>query len=338
MADAVCGLILFYSLVFGARRGFYKEVVHALALVAAILLARAARLPVGAALADKTGLPATVAEVAAVIGVWVAAFFVVAVVGRLILKKVRGKGVDDNLDEGAEALADAIAGDTTKGPVTLLTDPIATKTGVFYWSDKLLGAGLGFGKGVITVIVLFALILYVDRARGWESSFARSIETSYAAGAFRGGLDPYLQSFPEYRIITSMGSMRGVAEAVKEDPRRFVAFATHPELKGLRGHAKITALAQDPEVWAAWEARDLKELLLHEEVRALLTDRELRQRIAEVDWAKVEADVKAHQADPERDAQALRELMGGGPDDLEVPEVPDEVPEAPAVPGASEGQ
>lgn len=313
MADAVCGLILFYSLVFGARRGFYKEVVQTLAVVLAILLARVLRQPVGAWITAKTSVPSGISEVVAVVAVWVVGFLVVAVVGRLILKKLRGQGIDDNLDEGAEAIADALGGDTAKGPVTLLTDPIATKTGIFYWSDKLLGAGLGLGKGVVTVIVVFALVLYADRARGWESSFAESIEASYAARGFRAYLEPYLETFPEYRITTSLRSMRGIAAAVKEDPRRFAAFAGHPELKGLRGHAKLAEVARDPEVAAAWAERDLQRLLGHEQVRALLGDRELRERIAEVDWEAVLADVKGGGPDAAREAEALRGLAEEAP-------------------------
>ncbi|HBP17909.1 MAG TPA: hypothetical protein DEA08_08955, partial [Planctomycetes bacterium] len=109
-ADGVFALILFYSAVFGLRRGFYKEVVQCVALVVAILAAKAGRAPFGAAMAEKSGLPLMLAEVAAVVMLWVAVFFVVAVPGRLLLKKIRGKGLDDNLDEGAEAVADAIGG------------------------------------------------------------------------------------------------------------------------------------------------------------------------------------------------------------------------------------
>src|SRR5262245_6859732 len=109
-ADLVFLLVLFYSLVFGARRGFFKEVVHAIALVVGVAVARMARLSVGATLAAGTGAPRLVCEVGAVLLVWTATFLVVAVAGRLILKKLRGKGADDRLDDGAEAIADAISG------------------------------------------------------------------------------------------------------------------------------------------------------------------------------------------------------------------------------------
>jgi len=324
MADAVCGLILFYSLVFGARRGFFKEVVQFVALIAAVLIARGARVPVGGSISAKTGVPVMAAEVVAVVVVWVVAFVAVAVVGRLLLKKLRGDGIDDELDEGAEAIADAIGGDTYKGPVTLLTDPIATKTGVYYWLDKVLGAGLGFAKGIVTVIVLFSLVLYADRARGWESSFAKSVEGSGSASVFSNHLDPYLRSFPEYRILTSLRAMKGIAEEVRAEPRRFLAFARHRELEGLKNHPRIAELAQEADVKAAWEARDLKALLGDPRVRGLLQDAALRERIAEVNWDRVLEDVKAHQPSAEGDLEAIRELSGQG-------DAPPEAPEAPAV-------
>ncbi len=286
MADLVFGIIVFYALVFGARRGFYKEVVALVALLVAISVARTTRVPAGAFLAAKTGSPVLVAEVVAVVVVWVAVFFAVALLGRLVLKKIRGKGVDDRLEDGAEDLADAIAGDTTKGPVTLLTDPIASKNGLFYWSDKLLGALLGLLKGAITGYVVFGVALYADRL-GHESRFARSVEASYAGALFMRELDPFLRQFPEYQLAVKVGDMREIARMVQEDPRRFDAFAGHHELASLARDPQVQALARDPEVRAAWERRDLKALLLDRRVHALLADPALREKVAVVDWAKV---------------------------------------------------
>ncbi len=297
MADLVFGIVVFYALVFGARRGFYKEVVALVALLVAISVARTTRVPAGALLAEKTGSPVLVAEVGAVVVVWVAVFFAVALVGRLVLKKLRGKGVDDRLEDGAEELADAIAGDTTKGPVTLLTDPIASKRGLFYWSDKLLGALLGLVKGAITGYVLFGVALYADRL-GYESRFARSVEGSYAGALFARELDPLLRQFPEYQLAVKVGDMREIARLVQEDPRRFEAFATHHELASLARDPRVQELARDPDVRATWERRDLRSLLLDRRVHALLADPELREKVAVVDWAKVREAVARGQAAP----------------------------------------
>lgn len=291
MADLVFGIVVFYALVFGARRGFYKEVVAFVALLVAISVARTSRVPAGAFLAGKTGSPVLVAEVVAVVAVWVAVFFAVALVGRLLLKKLRGKGLDDRLDDGAEELADAIAGDTTKGPVTLLTDPIASKRGLFYWSDKLLGALLGLVKGAITGWALFGVALYADRL-GYETRFARSVEGSYAGALFARELDPVLRQFPEYQLAVKVGDMREIARMVQEDPRRFDTFAGHYELASLARDPRVQALARDPEVRAAWDRRDLRGLLLDPRVHALLADPELREKVAQVDWAKVRSAVE----------------------------------------------
>lgn len=307
-ADAVFALVLFYSLVFGLRRGFYKEVVQTLALVIAIVAAAKSYETGGATLASQTGLPLLAAEAAAAVSIWVAVFFVTAVVGRLILKKLRGKGLDDNLGEGAEAVADAIGGDTTKGPMTLLTDPIASKRGIFYWSDKILGAGLGLLKGAVSAYLLFGLILYADRARAWESSFARSIETSYAARLFTDHIEAtFLNSIPAYRIAKSVDDLKGIADLVDDKehgPERLERLAKDPRLKTIREHPKVKALAQVPELKAAWEAQRLGELLKNERIRDLLRDRDLRQRISNVEWEEIRVELKKTPAELEAEKAA----------------------------------
>lgn len=290
LADLVFLLALFYGLVLGARRGFFKEVVQVVAVVVGVAVARLARVPAGAVVSSKTGAPLLLAEVAAVCLVWVAAFLVTAVVGRLLLKKLRGKGVDDRLDDGAEKLADAIAGDTTKGPVTLLTDPIASKRGFFYWSDKLLGALLGLLKGVITGYAIFGLVLWADRI-GYPSAFARSVEASHAGALFVERLDPLLRASPEYQLATKTADVHEIARLVEADPARIQRVADHPELAALARDPQVQALGRDPEVRAAWERRDLKALLADPRVHALLADPVFREKAAAVDWAKVRAAV-----------------------------------------------
>lgn len=303
LADLVLALVLFYSLVFGMRRGFFKELVQTIALGVSISVARMARLPAGAKVAEATGAPPLLAEIVAVFLVWMLAFLVVAVVGRLLLKKLRGKGVDDNLDQGAEAIADAVSGDTTRGPVTLLTDPIASKNGIFYWSDKLLGGGLGLVKGAVTGFILFALIVWADRV-GLSTSFAASIEASHGATIYRAHVDPLLRSFPEYRLAASFGTMRRIAGLLREVPTRDAALLAHHELASLRNHAKFQAAAQDPEVRRAWAARDLQALLREPEVRELLADEEARGRLAAVDWERVHDDLASGRAPAPTDGAA----------------------------------
>jgi uncharacterized membrane protein required for colicin V production len=269
MANAVFAIIMLYSFIAGARRGFYKEVVHALALVVSVYVTKEFSAAAGQKLVTMSGgkLPLILGEVGAGIALWVLSFLVAAVAGRLILKKLRGKGVDDNLDEGAEAIADLIGGDTTKGPVTLLTDPIASKTGIFYWTDKILGAGLGLAKGLITCLMLFGII----------------------------------------KIVSSLGHLNEIGDECSEEPWRFAELVNHPELRGLANHPKLKELVEDDQVMADWRAGNLKGLLFNEKVRALLSDADLRQRMAEIDWSKVHADVQA--ADKE---STLKKLIPDG--------------------------
>lgn len=346
MADLVFAIILFYAFILGARRGFYKEVVQTAALIIAVLVARAAREPVGASIRAGTGdrLPLMIAEVFGVIVVWIAAFLVAGIVGKLLLKKIRGKGIDDNLDEGAEAIADLIGGDTTKGPVTLLTDPIASRRGLFYWSDKILGSGLGLLKGLITAYLLFVIVIYTDRARGWDSTVARSIEESWATRAYKEYIERYLVTFPEYRIVASLGDMKKIAEAVQatKDPRQFQSFVTDKRLRALRENKKILELAKDKELIQAWKDQDLGALLQNPKVRDLLSDPEVRKIMADIDWRQVRRDVEnwqggkqpAKTAEPSESAKTAEpEPLGEAKTDAktgdgDLPELDDPDPEA----------
>jgi uncharacterized membrane protein required for colicin V production len=300
-ADGVFLLILLYSFILGGRRGIYKEVVQTLALIVAIVAAKIGREPVGATLAAKTGVPLMLAEVAAVVMVWISVFFVVAVVGRLLLKKIRGEGIDDELGEGAEQVADAIGGDTNRGPFTLLTDPFASKNGFFYWSDKILGCALGLLKGAVTGYLLFAVVIYADRARGWDSDFARQVESSYAARFFHDHVEGnFLNSIPEYRIAKSLDDMKAIGDHFEKDkdPQRFDAFVNDPRLRGIRDYPAVQTLTKDPAVKKAWETRDLKILLQNAAVRELLSDPELRKRLAAIEWEQLRKELEG-KAKPE---------------------------------------
>ncbi|MEZ6188550.1 MAG: CvpA family protein [Planctomycetota bacterium] len=292
-ADLVFLLILFYSVVFGARRGFYKEVIQTLALLGALLLARYLHGTVGGSVASALGVPEILGEIAGGVVVFVVGFLVIAIVGRLILKKVKGQGADDRLDDGAEAVADAIAGDTKQGPVTLLTNPIAGKNGIVYWSDKILGAGLGFVKGCVTGLLLFGVIVYADRC-GWTTSFARSIEASHVATLYKSQVEPYLESYPEFKIVRSLDEIWNLSQEL-ETQAQAEQLRNHPELQSLKNHPKVQELLRDPDAQAAFRARDVKTLLQNPKVRALLADDEFRARLGEVDWSSVRADINGLQ-------------------------------------------
>lgn len=337
MADAIFAVILLYSFIAGARRGFYKEVVQTLALVVSIYITRMFYHQAAESLVTSTGMPHMLGHAVGGVALWVASFFVAAVLGRLILKKIRGKGVDDALGESAEALADAIGGDTTKGPVTLLTDPIATKTGIFYWSDKILGALLGLLKGLITAYILFGIFVFADHANNWNSYFVKSIETSWAAKLYEGAIEPYLATFPEYKIAASLGHLNKIAQLIHDEPWRFVELVTHPELTPLAKSEEIQELRNDEQIKKQWEKRDVKGLLLNEKVRALLGDEGFRKTLGDVNWANVHADVKKVTK-----AEALKKVipsLGGKPPTPPSGDDPVDLPEGMSIdlPGVGSG-
>ena len=296
MADALFLFILFYSFIMGARRGFYKEVIGALALLISILIAWHYEALVGSSLAARTGMPVLLARFLGAAGLWGGSFFVVALVGRLILKKLRGQGVDDALERSAEGVADALAGDTTPGVVTLLTNPIASKRGFVYWSDKLLGALLGLIKGVISTTFLFAILLTFDRLSGWDTALARSIQESHAQSLYHEHLQPTLESIPELRLLPKLITLTRIADEVQKDPGRQKTLREHSQLRGLKD--LLQELGQDAELVQAWSARDFGALLTHPRIKKLLSQREVRRRLAEVDWEQLLSDLRAKKPQP----------------------------------------
>ena len=104
---------------------------------------------------------------------------------------------------------------------------------------QLRGAGLGLAKGLLTSLVLFGLILYADRARGWNSTFAASIEGSVVAQLYSSAVRPYLETFPAFRIVTSVGHLNEIGELCAKEPWRFAELVNHPELKALANHPRL---------------------------------------------------------------------------------------------------
>ncbi|MEZ0229310.1 MAG: CvpA family protein, partial [Planctomycetota bacterium] len=125
-ADIIFVVFVLYGFIFGLRRGFYKELIAFVALVVAVGAARTWKDPVGRLLQAKaTFLGTGTAHALGAVVVWVVTFFLVVLIGRLILKKIRNPDAENNLEKAADGVADAAEGDTKMGPVTLLTNPVA---------------------------------------------------------------------------------------------------------------------------------------------------------------------------------------------------------------------
>ena len=232
--------------------------------------------------------------------------------GRLILKKLRGTGVDDRLDDGAERFADRIGGDTQKGPITLLTDPLASKNGFFYWSDKLLGLLLGLVKGALTGFILLGGVVYAEQW-GYSTALAESVRASRTAELFETHVDPYLRAIPEYDLARDVTEIKATAEAIHAQPSKLRDLVEHPQLAGFRRDPRLQALGQDPKVREAWNKRECSKLLLDPKVQELLRDPAFRAKVAQVDWDRVRRDLDGSQQNGSQQHESQQqESLGDG--------------------------
>jgi uncharacterized membrane protein required for colicin V production len=300
MADLVAAIFLFYGLVFGLRRGFYKELIAFGSLVVAAFMARMLRRPVGDMIGARTGLGATVGEVAAAMGIFLVVALILNIIGRTILNKLKNPDGENALEEGADSIADAIQDKGKKGPMTLLTDPIAKATsGVVYWTDKLLGAVLGVAKSVVAVALIFVLVTYWARWTGQENAFTTSIRDSFVAKGFHEVVEPHLLETDEYRFLRNIDRVERLADEAKGDPGKAKQIADHPAVQPMRIHPRVVALGNDPSVADAWKRGDVKGLLLNKNVRELLADPSFRDAFADADLDKVLKDlVRASSPNP----------------------------------------
>lgn len=290
-ADIVFAVFVLYGLVFGLRRGFYKELIAFAALVVAVGAARTWRDPVGKLIQSKvTFLGTGAATVLAAIAVWIVAFFVVTLIGRLILKKVRNPDGESTLEGAAEGVADAAEGDTKAGPVTLLTNPVAkAHKSVVYWSDKLLGGMLGVVKGAAACYAIFAAVYFVDLHTDRLDAVEESIAASKAAHIFREYLAGILRQFPEYRCIEKAADAERLVDETKGEPQLIERLAVHPNWNDVKATQAFKDVAADPEIRAAWNKtdasgkRDLKGLLRSPKVRRLLADEAFQYAFANTD-------------------------------------------------------
>jgi uncharacterized membrane protein required for colicin V production len=288
MADGVVAVFLFYGLVFGIRRGFYKELIAFGALILGALVARALRGAVGTALATKLGVPVIFAEILAVAAIFLVVALILNVIGRVLLNRLKNPDGESIVEEGADEIADAIADKGKKGPMTLLTDPIAKATsGAVYWTDKLLGAALGLLKSLVAVAFIFALVVYWSHWTGSESAFAKSIEDSWSHRAFHETIEPQLEKTEEYRFLANLEAANNLARVVKGDPKKIEIVKTHPAVAPIAANPRTQALAQDVEVQKAFARGDLAALLVNPKVRDALADPEFRKAIADADLEKV---------------------------------------------------
>ena len=288
-ADLLFGFLVFYGLIFGLRRGFYKELIAFTALIVAIGAARTWRDPAGELIHQNLSfLPAGFAHALGAVVVWIVAFFLVNLVGRLLLKKARNPDAENKIEGAAGKVADSVEGDTKAGPMTLLTNPIASaQRRLVYWSDKLLGGLLGVIKGAAAGYAIFAVIYFVDLQMGSLKSFKDSIAASKSAAFYQAYLSGLLQQLPEYRLVDHAAKTEELKSIVDQnktkDPQLIDRVSANPNWAAIKATAAFQGVALDPEIQALWAKRDLEGLMLSPKVRHLLADDAFQQAFANTD-------------------------------------------------------
>ncbi len=292
-ADIVFVVFVLYGLIFGLRRGFYKELIAFVALVVAVGAARTWKDPAGRLIQSKIAfLGSGTAHAFGAILVWLVTFFLVTLIGRLILKKIRNPDAENNLEKAADGVSDAAQGDTQMGPVTLLTNPVAkAHKSVVYWSDKLLGGVLGVVKGAAACYAIFAVIYFVDLhvpqiapvKEAVSNSRAKQIYAEYLAGILRS-------TFTEYRVLENAAHTERLvrqAEAKGAQPQLIDRLGAHPAWTNVKATQAWKDLAADPQMQQRWNQtgpdgkRDVMGLFRDARVRHLLADEQFQDAFAD---------------------------------------------------------
>ncbi|HZU97194.1 MAG TPA: CvpA family protein [Planctomycetota bacterium] len=305
VADIIFFLFTLYGLVFGLRRGFYKELVAFTALVVAVAAARTWRDPAGDFIVDKIHIPASVSRVAGAMAIFVVVFLIVNIVGRFILKRVRDPDRENVAEKAADELADAIEGKDKPGPVTLLTNPVArAHKSVVYWSDKLLGGLLGIVKGAAATYAIFAVVYFVDLHAGHMKYLKDQFRESHAKALYSNFLEGWLRQLPEYRVFENAGKTELLVERTKGDPALIDKLAALPAWAAVKQTPAFQQLAADPEIQALWTKtdsqgkRDLAALLDSPKVRHLFSDPAFEAAFADADVDSVHQAMNPPQKKP----------------------------------------
>lgn len=274
-ADLALLGVIFLMTLFGLARGIFKEIIALASLVLATYVAIHGYSRVGPYLAGWFRLPADAGLALGGLVTWLAVYLACVVVGGRLVKKLRGKPPK--------------ADDSQAGPVSRRFAPI--RFGIIYWTDKVLGAGLGFAKGLLVVVIF--LFVATENSLGRVGAAVRG---SHGMEIFREHVRPELATVPEVKVVLSLGKMRRIAEAVQQNPSHYDRVAKNPALERVRQYGPVQEASQDPELRAAIQGKHWSEAIRNPHVIALLKDRELVRMLSEVDYDKMLEDVNASDA------------------------------------------
>ncbi len=286
MADLAIGLFLLVAVLYGMRRGFFRTVLGVAALVGATYLAIRAYGTLGPHAAERLDVPAPVGYAAAAGATWIAVYFVLFLVGRWLVKKLRG---DPGYFEPRER-------DGEVGPITRRLRALGrARRKLFYWVDTGLGSALGLAQGLIVVLIA----LYIADKTTWMGRVGERFRGSRVMRLFHQHAEPRLSAIPEVKIVLSIGDAIRLHRLIhhQNQQRRVFYIVTRPSVQQLLQYPELQKVRQDPEVQRLWREEKHAELMTHRKVLSLLKDREFLKRLSDVEWRELADDIEAGRAD-----------------------------------------
>ncbi|MFC1706669.1 CvpA family protein [Planctomycetota bacterium] len=265
--DVFLGAILILHVAIGLRRGILKEMIGILALVVATWLAVSYYARLGPNMAELASTSPESGFALAAAALWFGGYLLVHVCGRLLVWRLK------RAPEDGEGVVDAARG------------ALATLVSL---ADKLLGAVVGFLKGALLILVVLLVVDVVDLGR-----LGAAVRGSYTMELNRTHVMPTLSQVPEVRVARSVGDAARVADFVRAHPDCADRLAGHSQLGPLFDYEPVRALRGDAELKRAAQEKRYSDVLRHPKVVAVLKDREVIRRLADVDFERILRDLEA---------------------------------------------
>lgn len=255
MIDILFVAVLAFGVWSGWRRGFFRKVIALAGLALATWAAVAAYGPLGPVVAERAGVRPDMGFALAGAGAWLATWFGIWIIGRLLAKKA---GLEILLKSAERA-------------------------------DRALGASLGLAQAAILVLLVLMAAMALPASLGGAGEAIRA-SRSYAL--YRADIEPALATVPQMEVVRGIGDFSHVVEEVEREPARLERLAAHASIEPVRAYAPLQEVARDEEIRKAARDGRLRDVANHPKVIGLLKDPEFRRRLAAIDWRAIRKDIE----------------------------------------------
>lgn len=270
--DTIVCVVCGFGFLYGLRRGFFREVIGLVAIVAAVWAGTNASPALGAGFAQRFSMSPTMGVITAGCLAAVATYVVVLVVGLLVFKWL--------MRSPADRIAQAVGADgaAEQGAVSVALKVLPTRRSILYVIDKVLGAFLGVAKAAAYSAV--ALVGLASMNLGTWSEAARA---SAAYAAYNTHIAAHVEAIPEVRLVKRLPGWTQLAKQVGDNPQLARDLFDGPEFGPIREYEPLQAVIDSERVRELWDRQAFAELVDVPEVKTLFSDRKLLHLIADVD-------------------------------------------------------